>query len=244
MRSAALSCSFGTADAGRVAARSRLARRVLELDRGVADVVADAEVAMQRLLGLAPAEAGKVRQPARPRRRPNRCCSKKRTVSSMVSRKQYGSGSSASAIVAPGALRCSRTRWAAWRTMLSAMRSTTPGASASGLKVPGTVLTLPSRPGSSGSSVGQQIGQQVGVGQPLLVLPVGLVDLLLDPHAVEGAVGKAVDREDVEVVRVQQAAAAAASARGSRSASAATADSRRPTPSGRSGANAALTAGR
>ena len=98
--------------------------------------------------------------------------------------------------------------------------------------------------GLVGQKVGQQVRQEVGVDQPLLVLPVRLVDLLLDPHAVEGAVGKAVDREDVEVVRVQQAAQlreARADRAGPPRRPRTAADRRRAR---RSGAKAALTAGR
>ena len=53
-------------------------------------------------------------------------------------------------------------------------------------------------PGLVGQERGQQLGQAVGVLEARLVEPVGEVDILLDARAVERAVGKAVDGEDVE----------------------------------------------
>ena len=74
-------------------------------------------------------------------------------------------------------------------------------------KAPGTVLMLPSMP-SSGSSAARS--RRAGrCRQPLRVAPVGLVDLLLHPGPVEGAVGKAVDGEDVEVVRARNSCSSA-----------------------------------
>ena len=83
------------------------------------------------------------------------------------------------------------------------MSSIAPGAFASGLNVPGTVLTLPSS-WVVRQQLDQQVGEAVAVGQPLLVAPVGLIDRFLDPAAMEGAVGEAVDGEDVAVARREQ----------------------------------------
>ena len=60
------------------------------------------------------------------------------------------------------------------------MCSIAPGASASGLNVPGTVLMLPCERRIVGQQLGEEIGEPVAVRDPRLLAPVGLVDLLLD----------------------------------------------------------------
>ena len=218
------------------------ALRVLVLDRRVADVVADAEVAMQRLLGFAPAEAAEVRQPG------------DRGIGEQVPLEEpHGLLDGLEKAVRLG-LEGERDHAAGARLQPHQMRGVPDhvvGDALGDARCFGERLEGAGHRADAafearlvGQQVGQQIRQEVGVDQPLLVLPVRLVDLLLDPHAVEGAVGKAVDREHVEVVRVQQAAQLR-EARADRAAPrAATADSRRPTPNRRSGAKAALTAGR
>ena len=196
---------LGDADAGRGESREGVGR-VLELHRAVADVVADADMAPQRV----------VRPCAR--ERPVACATiaalasacrwsrKNATVSSMVSRKQQGSGSSASTISRP-VRRSSATRCATCRAIVSAIaRGASGRCAATALKVPGTVETEPIMP--SGSSRGQDLGGLVRVGQPLGREPVGLVDVLLHARAVKRAVGKGIDGEDVEAVAAQAARAA------------------------------------
>ncbi len=205
MRSAAESCSLGTPDAGG-AQLVEPAFGVLVLDRRVTDVVADAEMAAQRLPRRRPGSGRKgcASRSTAVARTDSR--SKNRTVSSMVSRKQYGSGSSARAMVRAGPCAQLHQMGDVPHHVRRPCARPRRGASDSGLKVPGTVLTLPSRPGSSGRSARQKVGEAVGVDQPLLVQPVGLVDLLLDADAVERAVREAVDREQVEVVGAEQVA--------------------------------------
>ena len=55
-----------------------------------------------------------------------------------------------------------------------------------------------------GQQLHQQIRQFVGVTQPFIVAPVGKINFLLDPRAVEGPVGKPVDGEDVKLVASQE----------------------------------------
>ena len=68
----------------------------------------------------------------------------------MVSRKQKGSGSSASATVTPVFSR-RRTKWAAAMSIRSAISASAPAAS--GLKVPGTVLRLTVSPGAASPAI-------------------------------------------------------------------------------------------
>ena len=57
---------------------------------------------------------------------------------------------------------------------------------------------------SFGKQLAENLGGLVGVGQPLGREPVRLVDVLLDPRPMEGAIRKGVDREDVEIVPRQK----------------------------------------
>ena len=50
-----------------------------------------------------------------------------------------------------------------------------------------------------------QVRKLVGIFEPSFIAPVGQVDLLLDRLAVERPIGKAVDGEDVQIVRAQKA---------------------------------------
>ena len=59
---------------------------------------------------------------------------------------------------------------------------------------------------SFGKQLAENLGGLVGVGQPLGREPVGLVDVLLDARPMEGAIGKRIDREDVEIVPRQKRA--------------------------------------
>ena len=163
-RSAELSCSFAMRmPALRIAQRRR---RILELHRAVADVVADADMAPQR------------RRPA-PAARPVPACAtiaalasacrwsrKNATVSSMVSRKQQGSGSSASTISRP-VRRCS---------CRPALRRAAPPCRAIARAHPGACCRDRLEGARHGrhraeSSFGQQprqdFGRLIGVGQPL-----------------------------------------------------------------------------
>ena len=57
-----------------------------------------------------------------------------------------------------------------------------------------------------GQKLSEEVKEQVRVVEPLLCGPVRLEDLLLHPRAVKGAVGEAIDGEDVAAVLIQPAA--------------------------------------
>ena len=177
---------------------------ILELHRAVADVVAEAEVAPQRLARLRRARG---RSPARRSRRSHRCADdRERTrASPRSSRESSKAPARAPARFRGRCSRCSLTSVPACRAIMSAMaRGASGRCAATALKVPGTVETEPVIP--SGKQPGEDLGALVGVGQPLGREPVGLVDILLHARPVKRAIRKRIDGEDVEIVPRQQRA--------------------------------------
>ena len=203
MRRPALTCSLKIATPALARAASAVAG-VLELDRRVAGVQAQAHVAAQGRFGLGRAP-GRCRRRTGPGPRPtNTCCFRKRRPSVVVSSRHSGSGSSASASSGPPASR-SRHSVAACAGHRPGHRLRGPGIrrprpEAAGHRADRTVGAR----GRRRQQPGQHLGHVLGVALAFRLQPVGAVHRLLHRRSVEGAVGEGVDREHVQVVPGQQ----------------------------------------
>ena len=194
---------LGDADACRRESRECVGG-VLELHRAVADVVADAEMAPQRLARLRRARG---RSPRRRSRRSRRCAGdRERTRASP--RSSRGSSRAPARARARFRGRCgaaASTSVAACRAIMSAMARGASGRRRRD-RLEGSRHGRHRARHSFGKQRGEDLGGLVGVGQPLGREPVGLVDVLLHARPMKGAIGKRIDREDVEIVPRQKRA--------------------------------------
>ena len=142
-----------------------------------------------------PASRGQLGDPGRGVQRARRSSA---TVSSVVSRKQAGSGSRASFTRRP-VRASSAIRWATTRSSCVVKPVDVVRARARWARnASGAVWMLGSMP--AGRDLGQHVGDAAGVVDPVVGGPVGLVDALHDRAALERPVGEGVHGVDVEVV--------------------------------------------
>ena len=187
---------LGDRDA-RAGQRIQAIRGVLEFDRGVAQVEARAEMAVQRRIGCRHLEPGKR---GKPRGRAARV--------EMIAEKSYGLGdgfeqaawlwlerkNNGASGLSFDAQQMGDVPNQQVRNLANGVRRFRIGLECPGHRADAAQVF------AIGQQCRQQISQQIGVLEPFFLAPVGQVDAFLHARAVEGPVGKAVYREDVEIV--------------------------------------------